>query len=397
VAERARASRCVGLDALLLSLSQTYRGAGINGYIYQLLQRLPAVAQPPTPGAATLEYRAFLYDPGFTAPAGLAVQRSPWDTRSPWRRILWEQSQLAALSGRLDLLHGLAFAAPLAARCPTIITIHDLSFLRFPEAFRPVNRAYLTLATRASVRRAACVIAVSESTRQDVISFLAVPPEKVVVVHNGVTDEFCEAPAGQAREHARRAGLPESYILFLGTLEPRKNLVRLLEAYARLRQMRDPRQGDAPPLMIAGGKGWYYQAVMERVEALGLANHVIFPGFIPSEELPWLYRAASLFVYPSLFEGFGLPVLEAMACGAPVITSTVSSLPEVAGDAALLVDPEDAEGLALAMQRVLDEPGLAEGLREAGRARAAGFSWDRTAAATAEQHRRVLAMSGGTP
>jgi glycosyltransferase involved in cell wall biosynthesis len=376
----------VGLNAHLLSLTQTYRGAGINGYIVQLLRRLPALRPAPD----DLAYTAFLHDMAFAPPAGLMIERSRWDTRRPARRILWEQTRLAALSGGVDLLHGLAFVAPLLARCPTMITVHDLSFLRFPNAFRPFNRTYLALATRASVRRARCVIAVSESTRQDVIALLGAPPDKVVVVYNGVTEAFSPAPAPQAVEQARQLGLPERYILYVGTLEPRKNLVRLLDAYAALRR----RSADAPPLVIAGGKGWYYEEIERRVDELDLGQQVIFPGFVPAEDLPWLYRGAALFVYPSIFEGFGLPVLEAMACGAPVITSTVSSLPEVAGDAALLVDPEDTEGLADAMHRALCEPGLAEALRAAGIERARRFSWDHTAAETAGHYRRALEMRG---
>ena len=142
--------------------------------------------------------------------------------------------------------------------------------------------------------------------------------------------------------------------------------------------------------MIAGGKGWFYEQIFARVQALGLVDQVIFPGFVPVEELPWWYRAADLFIYPSLFEGFGLPVLEAMASGTPVITSTVSSLPEVAGDAALLVNPEDTQALAEAIGQVLDDPDVAAALREAGPRRASRFCWSRTAAATVEVYRSVL-------
>jgi glycosyltransferase involved in cell wall biosynthesis len=184
--------------------------------------------------------------------------------------------------------------------------------------------------------------------------------------------------------------LPEHFILFLGTLEPRKNIVRLLEAYALWLHKRSASTKDAPTLVIAGAKGWFYETIFARVNELGLAEHVIFPGFVPTEELPWWYRAAELFVYPSLFEGFGLPVLEAMACGTPTITSNASSLPEVAGDAALLIDPEDAEGLAGAMAHVLAEPEVAAKMRAAGLRQAARFSWARTAEQTAAVYRTVL-------
>lgn len=381
--------RCVGLNAHLLSLTQTYRGAGINGYIYQLLRRLPETGQ----GAMPLCYRAFLHDRAFEAPTGLSVQFSRWDTRRPLRRILWEQTRLAALSGGLDLLHGLAFAAPLAARCPTIVTVHDLSFMRFPEAFHRTNRAYLTLFTRLSTRRALRVIAVSESTRRDVMAFCGVPGERVVTIPNGVDEAFHPADAAEVVEFRRNRRLPERFILYLGTLEPRKNLETLIDAYAALRA----RQQAIPKLVIAGGKGWFFDTIFARVAKLGLADEVLFPGYIPGAELPWWYRAAELFAYPSRFEGFGLPVLEAMACGTPVITTTSSSLPEVAGDAALLVEPDDTEALTDAIKRLLTDSQLRETLRAAGLRQAARFSWARTATQTAQVYRDLLGAlpSGG--
>lgn len=374
----------VGLNAHLLSLTQTYRGAGINGYIYHLLRHLPEVG-----ASEGLTYTAFLFEPAFLPPAGLQVHRSRWDTRSPWRRIVWEQTRLARLARGLDLLHGLAFAAPLLAPCPTVVTVHDLSFMRFPDAFRRANRVYLTLFTRLSTRRAARVIAVSESTRRDVIALCGVAPEKVVTVHNGVDEAFRPADPPAVAAFRRAKGLPDRFILFLGTLEPRKNLGALLHAYAGLRAR--SREG-APKLVIAGGKGWFYERVLAEVDVLGLADDVIFPGYVAADELPWWYRAAELFVYPSRFEGFGLPVLEAMACGTPVITTTSSSLPEVAGDAAILVDPDDVPALSDAMERVLADPGLQGALRAAGLQRAAGFSWQRTAAETARLYRDVLGL-----
>lgn len=376
-------TRHVGLNAHLLSLTPTYRGAGINGYIYQLLRHLPQV------GETALRYTAFLYDPAFTSPDGLTVHRSRWDTRSPWRRILWEQTRLAVLTRRLNLLHGLAFAAPLAAACPTVITVHDLSFLRFPTAFRPFNRAYLSLFTRWSTRRAARVIAVSASTRQDVIALCGVPAEQVIVVPNGVNAQFAPAAASAVAEFRRRAGLPDRFILFLGTLEPRKNIEGLLAAYAQARRRST---APLPKLVIAGGKGWYYETIFARVTDLALTDAVIFPGYVPTEALPWWYRAAEVFVYPSRFEGFGLPVLEAMACGTPVITSDASALPEVAGDAALLVPPDDVAGLADALLRTLTEPELRDHLRAAGLRQAAQFSWARTATETIAVYRSVLGL-----
>jgi glycosyltransferase involved in cell wall biosynthesis len=411
VSNRSQTACRVGLNAHLLSLTQTYRGAGINGYIYQLLRHLPAAD-------GGFAYAAYLHDPRFEPPAGLMVRRSRWDTRSPWRRIVWEQTRLAVESRGLALLHGLAYATPLAAACPTVVTVHDLSFLRFPEAFRPFNRYYLGFITRVSTRRAVRVIAVSESTRQDVIALCGVPPARVVTVPNGVTGEFCPAGPVEVAAFRRRKGLPERFILYLGTLEPRKNLACLVEAYGLWRRREYGSMGEREygsvgvrehphphtptplhahqrgpegvKLIIAGAKGWYYEQIFARVRELGLDDDVIFPGFVPADELPFWYRAAELFVYPSLFEGFGLPVLEALACAAPVITSAASALPEVAGDAALLVNSEDTAALATAIGRVMGDPALRAELATAGPRQAARFSWSRTAAETAAVYRAAL-------
>jgi glycosyltransferase involved in cell wall biosynthesis len=201
-----------------------------------------------------------------------------------------------------------------------------------------------------------------------------------------VTEAFCPASPTEAAAFRQRKGLPERFIFFLGTLEPRKNLVRLIEAYAEWRRA----SGEPVKLVLAGAKGWYYHQIFARVDQLGLVDDVIFPDFVPDDELPWWYRAAELFVYPSLFEGFGLPVLEALACGTPVITSTASSLPEVAGCAVLLVNAEETAALATAIGRVMADRSLAATLREAGPRQAAQFSWARAAAATADVYCAVL-------
>jgi glycosyltransferase involved in cell wall biosynthesis len=381
-------ARQIGLNAHLLSVTQSYRSAGINGYIQALLKHLPGAGAD----LPELSFTAYLRDPGYRPPEGLQVARSGWDTSNPWRRILWEQTALAAVSRDLDVLHGLAYIAPLAAACPTVITVHDLSFLRFPDAFRRFNRTYLSLFTRLSVRKAACVIADSESTRRDVIELCGVPSERVVTVYIGVSEAFTPAPAEDVAEFRRRRGLPERFILFLGTLEPRKNLSRLIEAYAVLRR----NQGaGAPRLVIAGGKGWFYENLFSLVTELDLEDAVLFPGYVPAAELPWWYRAAEIFVYPSLFEGFGLPVVEAMRCGTPTITSSASSLPEVAGSAALLVHPDDTEGLVSAMERILGSADLRQTLVQAGLLQAAQFSWSRTAAETAGIYRAILNKGPG--
>lgn len=372
----------IGLNAHLLSTSQSYRGAGISWYIIHLLRQVAQVSPD-------FYYSAFLSDPAFQSP-GLALRRSQWPTQRPLVRILWEQlvQPLALRQAKIDLLHALAFVAPLAVPCPFVVTVYDLSFIRYPEAFRPFNRWYLRTFTERSVTRAKALITISESTRQDVIKLLGAPAERVHTIYCGVDEDFRPLPAAEVAAFRAVKGLPEQFVLFLGTLEPRKNVTGLIEAYAHWRKQ----EPQAPLLVIAGGKGWYYQDIFKLVESLNLTTAIHFTDYIPQPELSLWYNAASLFVYPSHFEGFGLPVLEAMACGTPVITSTVSSLPEVAGTdgTAVLVNPADTAGLAEAMQRVMADAELRRDMAARSLARAASFGWEKTARETVGVYRKVM-------
>jgi glycosyltransferase involved in cell wall biosynthesis len=372
----------VGLSAQLLSLGETYRSAGINRYIQNLLRALPDVA----PG---WQLTAFVGDPRFRPSPGLAVHYARWPTANPWMRILWEQGAQpwVAWRERLDLLHALAYVTPVVVSCPTVVTVHDLSFVRYPEAFRPFNRLYLRVMTRRSVFRASRVIADSFSTRDDMVRLWGVPAGRISVVPMGVEGEFRPVPAAAVETFRRQQGLPQRFVLYLGTLEPRKNVSAAVEAFARWVQASRDRE---IWLVVAGAKGWHYESIFARVQALGLSDRVLFPGYVPTAELPEWYRAAEIFIYPSLYEGFGLPPLEAMACGTPVITSNTSSLPEVVGDAALLVDPYDVDAIADALARLLEDAELRQRLREAGLARARLFSWERTARETVAAYRLVL-------
>jgi glycosyltransferase involved in cell wall biosynthesis len=204
------------------------------------------------------------------------------------------------------------------------------------------------------------------------------------VVYHGVDPVFRPLPPGEVAAFRRRRELPDRFILFVGTQEPRKNLERLIEAFARIPQ------GEAK-LVLVGGKGWLYDDLFAKIEALSLRDAVVFPGYVGSEELPLWYNAATAFAYPSLYEGFGMPVTEALACGTPVVTSTSSSLPEAAGGAALLVDPEDVEAIATGLTRILDDDTLREALTERGLAHARTFDWSRTARETVRVYRRALA------
>jgi glycosyltransferase involved in cell wall biosynthesis len=277
------------------------------------------------------------------------------------------------LAGPLDVFHSPDYVLPPVRRARKVVTIHDLSFLRYPEAAEPSLRRYLSAAVPRCAGEADVILADSENTRRDVVELLGLPSEKVYVIYPGVDQRFSAIQERESLEAVKeRYGLSYPFILSVGTLEPRKNLIVLLEAYAMLKERRDlPHR-----LVIAGGKGWLYEGIFQRVQELSLGEGVVFLEFVPDDLLPSLYTLADLLAFPSLYEGFGLPPLEAMACGTPVVTSESSSLPEVVGEAGLMVPADDPGALAEAMGRVLDDAKLSEDLVARGLARAAQFSWE---------------------
>jgi glycosyltransferase involved in cell wall biosynthesis len=359
----------VGLNAHLLSSQASFRSAGIHGYIYNTLAHLGAVV--PEDWRLTALVGA-AHQAQF---ARIATRRSHWDTEAPLKRIAWEQMLQPAQLGEFDLYHALAFVAPLWLNTPLVVTIYDLSFIHYPQVLTAARRLYLRLFTRLTCQRARRVLAISHSTAQDVVTSLGIPAERVDVAAPGYdTQRFRPLPADEISAFRQRQGLPARFWLFIGTLEPRKNLVTLLEAYARLPQRL--------PLVLGGGKGWQYAPIFETIERYQLADDVRWVGYIPAEDLALWYNSAEVFVFPSVFEGFGLPVLEAMACGTPVIVSDASSLPEAAGAAGYLVPPHaiDAWAAALDMARTDAQwraAASARGLQEAQR-----YSWQSTARQT---------------
>ena len=371
----------IALNAQLLSRAQTFRSGGISRVIYHLLRELARdprghaydVFLPETPSDPALTNGSLRYHP-----SGRATER-------PSLRIAWEQTVLPRrlASMRPDLLHGLAYALPIGWTGPSVVTIYDLSFLRFPRAFKPGNRVYLAAVTRAAARRARRILTISEHSKRDIVRLLNVVEQRVDVTYPAAEERFRPLPADQVEAFRRARGLPEAFCFAVGTLEPRKNVVGLLQAYARLRPPR-------VPLYIGGGAGWRFSPIFDTLRRLDLDRDVHFLGFVPEDELPLWYNAARLFVFPSLYEGFGLPALEAMACGTPVITSNAASLPEVGGKAAALVPPHDTAQLALEVQRLLDDPQLRSDMRTAGRIQASRFSWRALADRTTANYQRAV-------
>jgi glycosyltransferase involved in cell wall biosynthesis len=268
----------------------------------------------------------------------------------------------------------------------TVFTLHDLIFLHFPAYHLPYNRWYLTLAMPRFLQAADIIVTPSECSRQDALKFYGLPESKIKVIYEAPAPDFKPITEPTELEQVRQQyHLPAQFILHVGTIEPRKNLGRLLDAYQSLL----PTWPELK-LVLVGKKGWLYNSFFQQLQQSGLAECVILPGYVKEADLPAFYQLARLFVYPSLYEGFGLGPIEAMACGTPVVCSNSSSLPEVVGSAGLLVDPTDTAGLATALRRVLAEPDLSADLKQRSIAQAGKFSWAKTAAELTELYRSLI-------
>jgi glycosyltransferase involved in cell wall biosynthesis len=288
---------------------------------------------------------------------------------------------------RPDVFHAPHYVLPPGVPCRSVVTIHDCIHLVFPQYLpNRVAQAYATAAMWAATRRSDRILTVSEASKRDILRLFNVGPEKVDVVHNAIDEGFSVTPTDEQMARIReRYQLNHRFALYVGNIKPHKNLTRLIEAFSAVR-----RSGlDDLTLLIIGDEISKLPVLRRAVHSHQLHKHVRFLGYMTDDALTVLYRLASVFVFPSLYEGFGLPPLEAMACGTPVVTSNVSSLPEVAGDAAVLVDPYDTESIADGMRRVLTDPALAEDLRRKGLQRARQFSWTRSVEKTLQVYRDV--------
>lgn len=307
----------------------------------------------------------------------------------PWRMMVW-LSHLAGvgldrLVPGVELFHSTEHLLMPLRSAPTVMTVHDLAFKLYPAYHRRLNRWFLNSAMPLFLERATAIITVSESSKRDLMRVYGVPADKITVTYEAASPTFSPAPAERVAAVRSAYGLPERYLLTVGTIEPRKNLIRLVQALQILRRS-DPDL----TLVIVGGAGWLYQDFFELLEKLEEPRSVLLSGFLPDEDLPAVMSGAEALVMPSLYEGFGLPVLEAMACGTPVVSSSASSLPELGGQAARYFDPHDAAQMASVIQTVLADQGLRHEMRRLGMAQAASFSWERTVRETLAVYQRVL-------
>jgi glycosyltransferase involved in cell wall biosynthesis len=363
--------RHIGIDASRISVAQR---TGTERYSYELLAAL-----------ARHDHfnRYSLYCNGL--PATLPPLAPNFALRNIPQSRLWTHTRLGLEVWRHppDVLLVPAHVVPLLRpprHVATVVTIHDLGYLAFPQAHTLARRLELHLTTLWSARTARRVIAISRATRADLVRCYGIAPEKISVVYHGVAPEFRPVSDQQRIAAAReRYGIaPAPYLLYIGTVQPRKNLARLIDAFAQVAK----ESAALLQLVIAGKQGWLTQAIERRAHEHGIAEQVCFTGYVADADLPALLSGALAFVFPSLYEGFGMPVLEAMACGVPVLTSTTSSLPEVAGDAALLVDPHDTQAIAQGITRLVADAALREQLRQRGYEHVAAFTWDRCALET---------------
>lgn len=307
----------------------------------------------------------------------------------PWRVLVWLGQLTRAGFDQLlpgaELFHATEHLLLPLRSIPAVLTVHDLIFRHLPEHHKPLNRLYLNLTMPLYCRRAGHIIAVSEHSKRDLVAAYGIAEEKVTVVYEAAAPEFCPQPPRAVAAVRARYGLPERYLLFVGTIEPRKNLSRLLTAFEAVYA-----EGLVDGLAIVGQRGWLYGDFFARLEESPVREAVLLPGYVPDEDLPALYAGAQALVLPSVYEGFGLPVLEAMACGAPAVASNASSIPEIGGDAALYFDPLDVEAAVDAIRRLLRDGSLRDEMRERGLAQAARFSWQRAAAETRAVYDAVI-------
>lgn len=351
--------------------------AGLGRYSRSLtLAMLPYLEEAPSLFYNWIEGRSQLV-------AGLehCPQKSIRLGYKPWRMAVWA-GQMAHLSFKrwtpnASLFHAMEHLLMPLRGVPSVMTVHDLIFKLFPEHHKRLNYIFLNRAMPLFVKRADAIIAVSEASKRDLVEHYGTDPAKITVVYEAAASDFAAPSPADIQRVRAQYQLPEQFLLAVGTIEPRKNYGRLLEALAILRAKYPDLK-----LVLVGSKGWLYEGFFQKIDDLKMGEQVIFPGYVPDVDLPAFYGAAEVAVMPSVYEGFGLPVLEALACGTPVASSHAASLPELGGDAVQYFDPLNVEEMAAVLDKILDDAALQAQMREVGLRQAALFSWDRAARET---------------
>lgn len=318
-----------------------------------------------------------------------------------WNSCIWMKASLYKLIWPLipipyrlffgrssQLTHFFNYHIPPGVEGGKVCTVHDMTYKVYPETVRFKTKLLLNLSLVSSCRRADKIITISEFSKQEIMRWMDIPPEKIEIVPCGVDFSVFhpDYPKNEVKSVIAKYSLPSKYLLYLGTLEPRKNLLRLIRAYGKMRE----KQPVAPALVLAGRKGWIYKEIFKMVTSLGLEKHVIFTGYIPDEDVPLLLNGAFAFVFPSLYEGFGMPPLEAMACGTPVLTADAASLPEVVGDAAILVNPHSIEDIAYKLLLLVNDAELRQKLSRKGICQAAKYTWENAAIKLSNVYENLL-------
>lgn len=280
----------------------------------------------------------------------------------------------------VEITHFFNFIVPPRIKGKVINTIHDMTYILYPETMDQRNLKRIKDDIQYSVDRSDRIITVSESSKRDIIKYLGVEEEKIKIIYPGVDyEKFSRYPtAAEIKGVKEKYNLPDEYVLYMGTLEPRKNIPSIIEAFYQLKQQDDP-QVQALKLVLAGKKGWLFESIFKKVQELGIEDDVVFTDYVAEEDKTVIYNQARIFVFPSLYEGFGIPVLEAMAASIPVITSNVSSLPEVAGNAGILVEPMDVSAIAQGMYKLLKDKGYCKEIVKKGHEQAEKFNWNKSA------------------
>ncbi len=354
--------------------------AGVGNYVYELVRNLAQIDKNNEYFIIANTDNATLFQ---MQQKNVHVIHAPRFTTHKNLRIIWEQVGIPLICWQhhIDILHSPGFVAPLFLPCKSVVTIHDMTFFSHPRMHEISKLLYYWLFIPLSAWLANAISADSENTRKETIRYLRIAPKKIKTIHLAANPLCKPVAKTKAKQHlAKTHNIHHSFILFVGTLEPRKNIAGLIDSYARA----NPTQ----QLAIVGGKGWQYNSLFQKVKELGIENKVVFTGYVPDTDLSYFYSAADLFVYPSFYEGFGIPPLEALQCGCPVLTSNVSSIPEVVGDAAILIDP--TKDFSSAITSLLADERKQTELRTKGFLQAKKFSWKTCAQQTLTLYTTIM-------